>query len=156
MNWNTGKQAPKHYFYQVGLGATDEKSRFISSKGVLGVYVHTSQKWDVRTLSSIMQMTNHSNKFIDILKIDIEGSEFAVLDNILADGLISKVKQLLIEYHIFDAAREKHKHYYEIVNRLHKAGMKIFYSKHSSMTYCNKRFFYCNQWDVGYLNSKLL
>lgn len=48
-------------------------------------------------LKTIAQMMKHDH--IDLLKMDIEGFEYKVLDNMLADNL--RPKQLLIEFHHF-------------------------------------------------------
>lgn len=50
---------------------------------------------EMRTLSAIMKMLNISH--IDILKIDIEGSEFVVLENILQENIFPD--QICLEYH---------------------------------------------------------
>ncbi len=48
----------------------------------------------VRRLSEVMQTLGHEH--VDLLKIDIEGAEYAVLESLLADGL--SVDMLCIEY----------------------------------------------------------
>jgi FkbM family methyltransferase len=49
----------------------------------------------VRRLGTIMKMLRHEH--IDLLKMDIEGAEFDVLADMLAQGI--QVKQLLVEFH---------------------------------------------------------
>lgn len=36
---------------------------------------------------------------IDLLKLDVEGSEFAVMNDLIASGKIAQIKQMMIEYH---------------------------------------------------------
>lgn len=52
-------------------------------------------KVKVRKLKTIMEELNH--KIIDILKLDIEGSEYKVINNIIKDKIFPK--QILVEYH---------------------------------------------------------
>ncbi|NLK71692.1 MAG: FkbM family methyltransferase [Clostridiales bacterium] len=52
-------------------------------------------KVEVHTLSTIKKMLGHSN--IDVAKMDIEGAEYAVLENILESDI--NVNQYLIEFH---------------------------------------------------------
>jgi FkbM family methyltransferase len=73
------------------------------------------------TIGSICKKLGHSR--IDLLKLDIEGAEFAVLDDLLAGDL--RPKQLLVEFHhrfagigIERAA--------DMIKRLHDAGYRIF------------------------------
>lgn len=49
----------------------------------------------VRELAGIMRELRHSS--IDLLKIDIEGSEYAVLEDLVARAI--PIKQLLVEFH---------------------------------------------------------
>jgi hypothetical protein len=46
-------------------------------------------------LGTLMKQNHHS--FIDLLKLDIEGSEYGVLDNILEARI--PVRQILVEFH---------------------------------------------------------
>jgi hypothetical protein len=49
----------------------------------------------VADLRTIMQRLNHSR--IDVLKMDVEGAEYAVIDNLPEQG--SLPQQLMIEFH---------------------------------------------------------
>jgi FkbM family methyltransferase len=51
------------------------------------------------SLADIMGMLNH--KYIDVLKMDIEGAEYDVIDSIIDGGLLSCIGQLLVEFHHF-------------------------------------------------------
>ena len=50
---------------------------------------------EAKTLVSIMQALGHDH--IDILKLDVEGAEYAVLENVLASSL--RPTQVLLEFH---------------------------------------------------------
>jgi len=50
-------------------------------------------------LKTIMDKLSH--KYIDILKMDIEGSEYHAIRNIADEGLLSSIDQLLVEFHHF-------------------------------------------------------
>lgn len=50
-----------------------------------------------RTLQTIMACLGH--RYIDILKIDIEGAEAAVLPQVARSGLLDRIGQLLVEFH---------------------------------------------------------
>jgi len=52
---------------------------------------------EVRKIKTIMKTLNH--KQIDILKMDIEGAEYATLKKLLAEDL--NIKQILVEFHHF-------------------------------------------------------
>jgi FkbM family methyltransferase len=67
----------------------------------------TEIKVQVRCLRTLMKLTGVSK--IDILKMDIEGSEFSVIDDILVNKI--DFSQLCVEFHerIFTDGREKMK-----------------------------------------------
>ncbi len=66
-----------------------------------------SVKCSVKTLHSILDMTT-KDKEIDVLKMDIEGSEFEVLDDL--HKLKIRPKQLLIEFHCHEKSMKKKHH----------------------------------------------
>ena len=82
----------KIHFYNIGLSGVDG--------------LHPTKGWNMKTASSIYDMlaTSHgSSAVIDILKMDIELSEWEAIPQMLRSGFLSdKVKQLAVEIH-FDA-----------------------------------------------------
>lgn len=75
----------------------------------------------VRRLSTIMGSLGHDR--VDVLKLDIEGSEYDVLDEVLAGGV--RPGQLLIEFHhrVSGIGLERTR---RAVAGLHAAGYRIF------------------------------
>ncbi|VTQ01077.1 FkbM family methyltransferase [Sphingobacterium daejeonense] len=63
------------------------------------------------------------HRHIDVLKMDIEGSEYAVMEGILNSGI--PIKQILVETHerFFDDGLEKGKKFFK---QLHDHGYRIF------------------------------
>lgn len=76
---------------------------------------------EVRTLTTIMKELGHQH--IDVLKMDIEGAEYDVIDNIINANI--EIKQWLIEFHHrFDTIGiQKTK---KAIATLNKNGYKIF------------------------------
>jgi len=54
----------------------------------------------VRSLESIMRHLNHTH--VDVVKIDIEGSEYRFLESMIESGSCKQVDQLLLEWHHYD------------------------------------------------------
>jgi FkbM family methyltransferase len=75
----------------------------------------------VKRLGTVMKELGHER--LDVLKIDIEGAEYAVLDDLLASGLLPK--QLLVEFHhgMGGVALETTE---ASLDRLHDAGYRVF------------------------------
>jgi len=81
----------------------------------------TVESFPVRRLQTIAEDLGHDT--IDLLKMDIEGAEYDVVENFLESGI--KIGQLLIEFH-HRFGREHVARTREAIARLHKAGFLIF------------------------------
>jgi len=97
------------HFKQLGLGSKDELYK-------------TPQFF---TLASLMAQNNHS--YIDILKIDIEGSEYGVLDAFMdsceSSGVIP-IGQVMIELHLVDDKHVNFETFKKWWERLEGFGMR--------------------------------
>lgn len=88
----------------------------------------------VLRLATIMKQLGH--KRIDLLKMDIEGAEYAVLDDLLASGIL--LNQLLIEFHHRwpQVGPQKTK---RAIRSLNSAGYRIFHVSASGEEYSFSR-----------------
>lgn len=77
---------------------------------------------EVRRLSTIMQQ--HGHQRLDVLKLDVEGAEYDVLDQILAER--TPIDQLLIEFH-HQFASIAAKRTVDMIAKLHDAGYDVFH-----------------------------
>lgn len=122
------------HFYPFGLAGSDGNVRFIepSESGIHSLKMtrpDDGQKTEkiplelpVHRLSTIMKKLRHGR--IDLLKMDIEGAEYEVIEDIISSGM--PITQLLIEFH----------HRFEhigigrtrsAISRLNEAGFRIFH-----------------------------
>ena len=66
-------------------------------------------------------------RYLDVLKIDVEGYEWEVLESIMEDNLIPKISQLNIEFHIFpDMAMDKVLKFHKIYRKFRETGFKRY------------------------------
>ena len=75
----------------------------------------------VNKLSTLMKKLNHTK--IDLLKMDIEGAEFDVIENLINEHIFPN--QLLIEFH-FKNDKKKIKETMSVIYKLKESGYKIF------------------------------
>lgn len=75
----------------------DTKSPYNGSK-IFNYFNGVEHKIKTITLEELM--TENNIDYIDILKIDIEGSEYEVMSNI-SDECYSKIRQITVEFHDF-------------------------------------------------------
>ena len=75
------------HYYNIGLGPLDYANE---------------NNWKFMSLDSIYRMleSHHGKAIIDYLKIDIEWDEWEVLKQILKSGMLKKVRQLSVEFHL--------------------------------------------------------
>lgn len=120
----------RFHWHQFAVGGDDGQARFFLPENPLHVshtlvapaHTHAGAiEVQVRRLSTIMRELGHAT--IDVLKMDIEGAEYDVLDDILGQQL--PVRQILVEFHHrfpsvgIDRTRQ-------VVRRLNDAGYRIF------------------------------
>lgn len=122
---------PSFHFYPYGLGTQTEKVKFHLPKNkehISGsVFDHGLVSEEdyvevpLKSFRDILAETGH--QYIDVLKMDIEGSEYLVIDDILRSGI--PIRQLLLETHerFFPDGRDKGKKFFR---SLYDHGYRIF------------------------------
>jgi len=100
MNQSDHKRPSGVTFHKMGLSDADTDSYEPRSDGYVNNARHTV-RWRMRTLGSVMNMLGHSGKILDVLKLDIEASEWAVARQVMSSDILRSVKQMNIEWHIF-------------------------------------------------------
>jgi FkbM family methyltransferase len=104
IEWLRKQSLPKQLVvHEYGIAAQDGQLTFYPPKNPAHMSLSVVERASptapvslpVRELGGIMRELGHSA--IDLLKIDIEGSEYAVLEDLVARAL--PIRQLLVEYH---------------------------------------------------------
>ena len=84
-----------------------------------------------KTLRMIMSELNHSGRNLDILKIDVEGSEFEFFDELFntTDYLSENIRQILVEIHLSAIKEQVNNATVYNYNKLHHL-FELFHEKH--------------------------
>ena len=126
-------QIPKYHFFDVGLWDKEDTLKFFVPKNpehvshsllnIQKTEEHISVK--VNRLSSLMKELNHHK--VDLLKIDIEGAEYKVIQSIIEDGI--DIKVICVEFdECFNPLDTKYKdRIRSSVKSLIKSGYKLVY-----------------------------
>jgi FkbM family methyltransferase len=102
--WINGQQLPENFhFHACGLADHDGVSRFrapinpahVSHSMVAVKGAVPSCELPVKRMQTIISELRHPR--VDLVKVDIEGAEYVVIDDFIASGIF--VKQLLVEFH---------------------------------------------------------
>jgi len=122
-----GRHAPAevYHFVSVGLGGSNRIERFYApanpehvSHSITNLQETTDFfEAELRTLDGLMAEFGHET--VDLLKIDIEGAEYEVLDHLMERGLLPKV--LCIEFDQPAPARRT----WRYVARLRSVGYRV-------------------------------
>lgn len=131
--WIESQTLPdKFAFHPLGLAGRDGVAKFVmrsadpqfssynkseSSGGAVEVV-----ELQVRRLTTLMSDLGHDH--IDVLKMDIEGSEFEVVEDMLTTQV--RPSLLLIEYHYFENRAAEVPRVKASIERLRQAGYKLF------------------------------
>jgi len=128
--WIANQQLPESFhFHPCGIADRDGVCSFLPPANPAHVS-HTMiaresasprLELPVKRMRSFLAELQHSR--IDVLKMDIEGAEYTVIDDLVASGIV--VKQLLVEFHHrwkeVGVSRTK-----QAVRKLNAAGYRIF------------------------------
>ena len=104
VQWIEGQQLPSPLEYlQLGLADYDGAARFRAPRHGRGFHsmvekhaqTGESVEVEVRRLPTLMRQLRHDH--IDVLKMDIEGTEYDVIDDLITSGV--RPGQILVEFH---------------------------------------------------------
>ncbi|XP_041462866.1 methyltransferase-like protein 24 [Lytechinus variegatus] len=92
-----------------------------------------SSSWKPSKLSAIMSKLGHDS--IDIIRADLQSAEWKVLENILLDGTVSRVHQLIFNIHLnwsgFEVQGSNQdviRFWYSVLKELERAHYKLFHT----------------------------
>ena len=92
---------PSIQFHPIGLGPKDQEVMMTDTKMTMGN--RRVEPMNIQTLQTIMQKLNHT--WVDVLKVDIEGFEYATLQEWMQHSKQwFPVTQLLVEFHYWRGA----------------------------------------------------
>ncbi|MEX0821211.1 MAG: FkbM family methyltransferase [Rhodothermales bacterium] len=129
--WVADQNLPASFhFHQIGIADYNGTAKFNAPLNPDFVSYTTTEEGDaaraiearVRHLARIMQELGHEH--VDVLKLDVEGSEFEVIPDILSSEL--DVRQILVEFHHRFASIEISRTN-EIVDLLRSRDYRLYY-----------------------------
>ena len=94
------------------------------------IYVSNNETFrKMRTLKNVINTLKHQNRVLDVLKIDTEVHEWAVLENLMESDVFRCVRQIMTEFHIFPDWPKKvdYVRLYQIYNRFREMGFREFH-----------------------------
>ena len=117
---------PNIKFYSIGLGGGS--SSINGEKGVneMNHTYYNKNGWKMMTLDSIMSMLNHNH--VNLIKMDIEGSEWETFQSWEKTHVHKKIGQLVGEIHLSNNNVDEMINQVHILQRLHNTfGFQVFH-----------------------------
>jgi FkbM family methyltransferase len=91
----------KIYVFHFGLHRRTESTEIMINRNASSVFCSTGKSEPIILIDIKDFMQEHQISRVDLLKINIEGGEFDLLDRILETGLIHYIDNLQIQFHRF-------------------------------------------------------
>jgi FkbM family methyltransferase len=107
---------------------------FVSQSLINGMFSNNYDVVEVDSIKNIMKLNNHDH--IDLLKIDIEGAENVVLDQMLNDEIYPKY--LCVEFDLLLKRKDRDNSTLKVINRLQENGYKIVMNDNLNITFEQK------------------
>ncbi|CAG2255038.1 unnamed protein product [Mytilus edulis] len=107
MKMKSRRRSEKAWFHDVGIGEVEYTRR---------------NKFKMSTFQNISKALGHENRKMDIIKMDIEKSEWVSMPVMIKQGYFKDVKQFLIEFHAYPAVS-----YLLQLKSLYDIGFRIFW-----------------------------
>lgn len=90
---------PRIRVFDFGLGAVDELRTIFYQDDATSVFRHGTRHERVRIQSFGRFLTDNRLETIDLLKINIEGSEYDLLEHIIRSNLQTKICNIQVQFH---------------------------------------------------------
>jgi FkbM family methyltransferase len=115
-------QNPKVKLDNFGLTVDQTNYESMSDSGDASSLFHQTGNNTQVLLKNIMQVSSVFDQFIDVLQVNIEGYEYKLLPFMIQNNLLSKVKNIQIQFHNnIDGAETQ---MLDIINNLEQIGFK--------------------------------
>lgn len=118
------KDNEKVHIYPVALGSADRDESMSILGDASSVFRESDEVVEIKFLDIISFIKRHNIKNIDLIKLNIEGGEYEVLERLIGDGYIGSIVNLQIQFHI--VAKDSAKRMKNIQNSLAKTHAKTF------------------------------
>lgn len=87
--------------YDVGLSNKSEETKISLLDDSSSLFKNNSRSESVKTVNSSDFLKEKNINNIDLMKINIEGGEYELLENLISNGFIKKVKNIQVQFHDF-------------------------------------------------------
>lgn len=87
--------------FDFGLGKSDQKMMLFSSDDGSSVFKKTDNSFEIEIKKASEFINKIGVEGIDLMKINIEGGEYDLLEELLSQGSVLKIKNIQVQFHDF-------------------------------------------------------
>lgn len=108
------------YLFNFGLSDKTEKVKFSKIGESSSIYVNASNLVEANLKSITEFISDNKLSRIDLLYMNIEGGEYAVLQQLIDDKIIINIKHIQVQYHNIDSnSAHKRKYINKLMSKTH-------------------------------------
>ncbi|MES2416411.1 MAG: FkbM family methyltransferase [Patescibacteria group bacterium] len=119
---------PKIHCHPVGLSDVDAIININLKDDSSSLFKNEGQYESIEVVDTTKEIEKQGIVSIDLMKINIEGSEYELLENIIHSGYISNIKNIQVQFHDFvpNATKRMHKIWNELAKTHHLTYQYVF------------------------------
>ena len=91
----------KIFVYQYGLSNLTKKQKICLNGDSSSIFKNTTVDEEILLVKAIDFIKEHSISSIDLIKINIEGGEYELLEHLLEEGFIENITNIQVQFHDF-------------------------------------------------------
>lgn len=97
---------PDVHVFDFGLGARDETPRIAVARDASSTFRGGTDGTEIRIVEAARFLREHAIDRIDLMKINIEGGEYELLEHLIGAGLVPRIGNVQVQFHDFVPAAE--------------------------------------------------
>jgi FkbM family methyltransferase len=87
--------------FQVGLSKNNQTTKLAIAENSSSIFIQSDQSADIELVSADEFFAQHQIAKVDLMKINIEGGEYDLLEHIIETGLINRINNIQVQFHDF-------------------------------------------------------
>ena len=92
-------QNPNIYALQIGLGGLSRKETISICKAGSSIFRNSDNKQEIQIIDVKSWIEAQNITDIDLMKINIEGGEYELLERLIETGLIRNIRNIQVQFH---------------------------------------------------------
>lgn len=112
---------PRIFVYSVALGGSDRTEKISVIGDRSSTIVDDPSSSQIKVVDTVQFFHDHNIKHIDLIKINIEGGEYELLDNLIEGNYIKNISNIQVQFHNFlPTAKERMGKIQSILSKTHE------------------------------------